>query len=191
MNFVNIIAAAEGHAETAVAESGQAGLFESLGLDIKQLAINTIAFLILVGILARFVYPALIKAIDGRREAIENSLEAAKKSQEASEDAEKRVEALLADARKDADEIVARSQSEAQAMIAEAEAKAKQRADQLVADARSQLDAEVVKARAALKKDTLKLVAAATEKIVEERLDADKDAKLIESAIAKEAGGKA
>jgi len=186
MYFVNIIAAAEAHAETAAAESGNASLFESLGLDIKQLAINTVAFLILVTILGKFVYPVLIKAIDSRREAIEKSLADARKSQEASEDAEKRVEALLAEARKEADEIVARSHSEAQAMVSDAETKARQRAEQLVSDARSQLDAEVVKARAALKKDTLQLVALATEKVVEDRLDTSKDAKLIESAIAKQ-----
>lgn len=191
MNFVNIIAVAEGHAETVVADSGQAGLFESLGLDLKQLIINAVAFLILVAILARFVYPTLIKTIDSRREAIETSLEEAKKSQEASEDAEKRVEALLVEARKEADEIIARSNTEAATMVAEGEARAKQRAEQIVADAKAQLDSEIVKARAALKKDTLKLVAMATEKVVEERLDTEKDSRLIEPAIAKESAGRA
>jgi F-type H+-transporting ATPase subunit b len=166
--------------------AGEAGLFQALGLDVKQLVINTIAFLILVAILGRFVYPVLIKSVDSRRETIEASLAEAKKSQEASEEAEKKVEALLAEARKEADEIVARSHGEAQAMVADAEAKAKQRAEQLVADAKAQLDAEVVKARAALKKDTLQLVALATEKVVGEKLDAGKDAKLIENAITAE-----
>jgi F-type H+-transporting ATPase subunit b len=166
--------------------ASEAGLFQALGLDLKQLVINTIAFLILVAILGRFVYPVLIKSIDSRRQTIEAGLAEAKKSQEASEEAEKKIEALLADARKDADEIIARSHTEAQSMVSEAETKAKQRAEQLVADARAQLDAEVVKARAALKKDTLQLVALATEKVVSEKLDAGKDSKLIEAAIAAE-----
>ena len=170
----------------ATAEAGEAGLFQALGLDIKQLVVNTVAFLILVAILARYVYPTMIKAIDSRREAIENSLAEAKKSQEAADDAEKRVEALLVQARKEADEIVARSNAESAALIAEGEAQAKKRADQIVKDARSQLDAEIVKARAVLKKDTLKLVALATERVVGERLDVTKDAKLIEDAIAQE-----
>lgn len=171
----------------AEAGAGEAGLFQALGLDIKQLVINTVAFLILVAILGRFVYPALIKAIDNRRETIEQSLAEAKEASQAADDAEKRVESLLADARKEADEIVARSHSEAQAMIAEAETKAKQRAEQLVTDARSQLEADVVKARAALKQDTMKLVAVATEKIIGDKLDASKDAKLVERAITEEA----
>jgi F-type H+-transporting ATPase subunit b len=178
MEFVTLFA--------AEAAAGKQGLFEALGLNVQQLLINSVAFLILVAILARFVYPTLIKSIENRRSTIEAGLEEAKKSQEASEEAEKRIEALLADARKDADEIVARSHTEAMTMVADAETKAKQRAEQVVADARAQLDAEVTKARAALKKDTLKLVALATEKIVDEKLDATKDAKLIESAISAE-----
>jgi F-type H+-transporting ATPase subunit b len=184
MIFSNIIFASGAEAEAVAAEAGKAGLFESLGLDLKQLLINAVAFLILVAILSRFVFPVLIKTIDSRREAIEKSLEDAKKTQEATEDAEKRVEALLATARKEADEIIARSHGEAQSMVADAETKAKQRAEQLVADARTQLNADVVKARAALKKDTLTLVALATEKVVGERMDADKDARIIEAAVA-------
>lgn len=183
MNFLTVIAAAEGHAETAAAEAGNAGLFEALGLDLKQLLVNGIAFLILVWILSKYVYPPMIKAIDSRRETIEAGLAEAKKSQEAAEDAEKRVESLLADARKEADEIVARSHKEAAAMVSEAEDKARHRADQIVKDARSQLDADIIKARAALKKDTMQLVALATEKIVREKLDDSKDARLVESAI--------
>jgi len=191
MNFINLIASAEGHVETVSVEAEKAGLFESLGLDLKQLIINTVAFLILVAILSRFVFPSLIKAIDSRRETIEASLEEAKKTQEANQDAEKRIEALLVEARKEADEIVARSHGEAQAMITDAETKAKQRADRLVADARAQLDADVLKARTALKKDMLSLVTSAAEKVVEQRLNSSEDTRLIKSAIDKQTGDKA
>ena len=181
MSLLTIVAATEAHAE-----SQKAGLFEALGLDLKQLLINAIAFLILLAILSKFVYPALIKAIDSRREQIEAGLAEAKKSQEAAEDAEKRVESLLADARKEADDIIARAQADSNATVSAAEDKAKQRADQIVKDARAQLDADVAKARAALKKDTLQLVALATEKVVGEKLDVSNDAKLVERAISGE-----
>jgi F-type H+-transporting ATPase subunit b len=179
MDVMTLFAATE-------AAAGEAGLFQALGLDIKQLIINAIAFLILLAILAKYVYPPLIKSIDSRRETIEASLAEAKKSQEASEDAEKRVEALLLEARKDADEILARSHNEAQAMIADAEGKAKTRADKIVADARVQLEAEVTKARAGLKKEMLTLVAVATEKVISQKVDTKTDAQLIENAIAQE-----
>ena len=176
-----LFAAAEEHAAESTEASGN--ILTSLGIDWKLFISQAIAFAILMGILAKFVYPVLIKSIDDRRATIEAGLEEAKKSQEASAETEKRIEQLLVEARKEADEIVARSHSESQAMVAEAETKAKQRAERIVADARTQLDAEVNKARAVLKKDTLKLVAMATEKVVNEKLDATKDAKLIEQAL--------
>ena len=56
-----------------------------------------------------------------------------------------------------------------------------------MADARTQLDTEVRKAREALKKDTVELVAAATEKIIGEKLDDRKDGALIKAALEEKA----
>lgn len=174
------------HVLTITAAASEPSLFEALGIDWKLLVEQAIAFAVLVFILAKFVYPALIKSIDQRREMIEAGLKEAKQSQEALEKAEAKVEQMLADARTEADEILARSHTEASTMVADAEKKAKERAERLVADARTQLDADVTKARAALKKDTMELVALATEKVIHEKLDAKKDAQLIERALTKE-----
>jgi F-type H+-transporting ATPase subunit b len=171
----------------AAAEHHNAGLFQALGIDVKLLIEQAVAFLILVGILAKFVYPALIKAVDGRREAIEAGLKEAKESQEAAEKAQEQVAELLEQARKDADEILARSHQEAASMVSDAEEKAKQRAEQIVADARGQLETDVRKAREVLKKDTVELVALATERVIGEKLDASKDAALVTKALAEKA----
>lgn len=171
-----------------VASSGQAspGLLQALGIDGKLLVEQAIAFLILVVILGKFVYPALVKAIDARREQIEAGMKEAKQAEEALVNAEAKVSDLLADARKEADEIIARSHQEATAMVADAEEKAKTRAEQIVADARTQLEADVRKAREALKSETIKLVALATEHVVNEKLDEKKDANLIKGALSEE-----
>lgn len=175
-----IVASAEAAKETSP------GLFEALGLDAKLLVEQTIAFLILVAILAKFVYPALIKAIDARRDQIEAGMKEAKQAEEALATAEEKVSDLLAEARKEADDIIARSHTEASTMVSEAEDRAKARAEQIVADARTQLDNDVRKAREALKSETIKLVALATEKVVNEKLDDKKDATLIRGALNQE-----
>jgi len=172
------------HALTIVASSSQPGLFQALGIDWKLLVEQAVAFLILVFILAKFVYPPLIKAIDGRRAQIEAGLEEAKESQEALAKAEVKVAELIEQARKDADDIIARSHQEATSMVSDAEDKAKQRADQIVQDARAQLASDVTKERAALKSYTIQLVAQATEHIIGEKLDAQKDERLIKKAMA-------
>jgi F-type H+-transporting ATPase subunit b len=167
-------------------ESHSPSIFEALGLNWTLLIEQAIAFLILVWILGKFVYPVLIKSIDTRREQIEAGLKEAQESRVALEQAEAKVEEALAQARADADAILARSHQEAGAMIAEAEAKAKQHAEQIVKDARMQLETDVRKARDQLKADTVSLVAAATEKVIDEKLDAKKDASLISKALKQE-----
>lgn len=163
------------------------GLLEALGINGKLLLEQGLAFLILVAVLAKFVYPALIKAIDNRRDQIEAGMKEAKEAGEALERAEAKVADMLAEARKEADGIIARSQKEAAAQVAEAEEKAKARADQIIKEARAQLDTDVAKARQTLKKDTIELVALATEKVVKEKLDPKKDAVLITEALQEKA----
>ena len=112
-----------------IASTSQPSLFEALGLNWKLLLEQGIAFLILVWILGKFVYPVLTKAIDTRRDQIEAGMKEAQASQEALEQAEQKVADMIAEARKDADDLLARSHQEAGAVIADAEAKAKERAD--------------------------------------------------------------
>ncbi|HKU18078.1 MAG TPA: F0F1 ATP synthase subunit B [Candidatus Saccharimonadales bacterium] len=170
----------------AATESSSPGLFQALGIQWQLFVEQGVAFLILVGVLAKFVYPALTKAIDDRRTQIEAGLQEAKQSQEALEQAEAKVAEMLEQARKDADDILTRTHQEAASTVAEAESKAKARAEQIVADARDQLNVDIAKAREALKRDTVELVALATERVIGEKLDAHKDAQLVQKALAKE-----
>jgi F-type H+-transporting ATPase subunit b len=172
------------HIVAATAEGGEsANLLSALGIDWALLLQQALAFLVLVAILAKFVYPALMKAVDSRREQVETSMKDAQAAEAKLAEAEEKVAGMLADARSEADDIIARTQNEANTMIAEAEDKAKTRAEQIVADAHTQLEADVRAAREALKKETVELVALATEKIVDEKVDAKKDAKLITRAL--------
>ena len=170
-------------AATESAEAGNGGLLEALGINGQLFLIQGVAFLIFLALLAKFVYPVLIKSIDKRRDAIEAGLAEAKESREALDKANDKADELLAAARKDADAVLKRSQQEAAGLVTEAEAKAKVRAERLVADAHKQLESDVAKARRDLKKDTAELVAAATERIIHEKLDVKKDANLIENSL--------
>jgi len=169
-----------------VATTSSPGLLQALGLNWQLFIEQGLAFVVLVWVLRKFVYPTLIKSIDERRNQIEAGLQEAKQSQEALEKAEVKIEKLLADARKEADEVIARSHQEATTMIADAEAKAKVRGEQIVKDAHAQLDADITKARTMLKTETVKLVALATEQIISEKLDEHKDARLIKTALDEE-----
>jgi F-type H+-transporting ATPase subunit b len=167
-------------------EASNPGLLQALGIDGKLLIQQAIAFLILVAILRKFVYPVLIKSIDDRRQAIEAGQENAKKSAELLEQTEAKVATMLKEARSSGDDLLKRAQSEATTVVSDAEDKAKVRAEQIVRDAHSQLEAEIVKARQTLKKDTIHLVATATERIIHEKVDSAKDTQLIDRALQEE-----
>lgn len=169
-------------AETAHSTEKTSAL-DTLGIDPKQLVFHIIAFGILVFVLAKWVFPVLIKAVDDRQAKIESGLKAAKQATDDLEKAEAKITKLLAEARKESADIVATAHKEATSMVEEAEAKARKKADHIVAEAKTQLDGEVLKARIALQQETRQLVADATEKIIGQKLTASADEKLIEKAL--------
>ena len=176
IHALQLMATAESHAEGG-------GLFSALGIDWQLLGLQGIAFLILVFLLGKFVYPKLVAAIDAREKAISESVEAASKAEAKAEEAQAEVKKVLSDARKEAGEIVATAKKEATAQVEAAEAKAKKRAEHIATEAKEQLAQDITKAKAELRRETTELVALATEKIVRDKLDANRDGKLIEAAL--------
>lgn len=158
-------------------------VLQTLGIDGKLLIFQIIGFLLLFWLLRKFVFPTLIRAVDERQKAIEVGLKEAAEAKKALEESETRVEELLAQARKQADEILAATQKEANDIIGDAENKATRRAETIVTEARADFQNELQTVRRELKNETRKLVAAATEQILGEKLDAKKDASLVEAVI--------
>ncbi|MBI3888974.1 F0F1 ATP synthase subunit B [Candidatus Saccharibacteria bacterium] len=159
------------------------GIFGALGIDITMLVLQAIAFLILVVLLGKFVYPVLIKAVDDRQEKIEESVKAAQAAEEKAESAQENIAALLKEARKEAKEIVTTAKDEATAMVEASDKKAKQRSEKIVADAHEQIEKDVIAARKALHNDTIELVALATEKVIGKTMSSNVDDKVIAAAV--------
>lgn len=158
-------------------------VFSALGIDWKLLIIQIVAFLILVWILKRYVYPFLIKSVDERQAKIEESTLAADEAKAKAEAAEADIEKLMVRARKDAKDIVATAKDEATAAVEAAEAKAMTRADKIVASAKEQIDKDVIAAQKTLHNQTIDLVASATEKILGSTVDNKIDQKVVAKAI--------
>lgn len=158
-------------------------IFASLGIDWTLLALQGIAFLILVVLLGKFVYPVFVRIIDERQEKLNASTEAAEQAEQKAEAAQDEVAKLLKEARKEATEIVATAKNEALAMIDGSDKKAKSRADKIVADAHEQIEKDVIAARKQLHNDTIELVALATEKVLGKVVNEKTDEKVIAAAV--------
>lgn len=161
----------------------QGGILGTLGIDVKLLIFQTIAFLLLLWLLAKFVFPKLGAMLEKREKLIEDSVKAAKEAEAAATKASDETAKLMKKARKDADEVVSSAKAEAAAMVEKAEKKSRERAEQIVADAEAEIKNDIEKARTVLKKETIELVAAATEKVVGKAVSADVDAQIIKSAV--------
>ena len=175
-NFLTQFASSE-----AVAE--KTDLFSSIGVDWELLILQTIAFLVLLWFLKKFVYPPLVAMLDKREAQIEESTRAAVEASKRASESQEKVDKLLAQARSEAREIVATAKSEAGAMLTDAEAKSKQQAENIVAQAQDSIAKEVLAAKKALHNETIELVAQATEKVVGKTVNAKVDNSVIKAAL--------
>lgn len=162
-----------------LAETQTSGL-----LDINaSFWIEVVAFLLMLGILARWVYPRIIEAAEARQRAMAAELEAAEKArleaQAELEQARKRLE----EARAQAQEVISGAGKSADQLRAEQRKRAEEEAGRLVERARQDIDAERQKAIDSVRAEVATLVVEATEKVVGETLDAAKHRRLIDEAI--------
>lgn len=170
---INILASA--------APSGD--LLGMLGIDWVSLAINIIAFLILMWFLGRFVYPPLSRSLDKREADIEAAATAAAETREAAERTQAEVDKLLGKARRDAADILATAKTEATEMLARSDRKAREQAEALVTAARSDIERELVTARKTLYNDALDLVVAATARVTSQTVDVKSDSQLVAKSL--------
>ncbi len=169
------------NAEAHAAE--KADLFGSLGIDWKLLILQSVAFLILLFVLSKWVYPPLAAMLDKREKDLRTAEKAAKSARENADKTEKMINASMRKARAEARDIVASARNEAAEIVEAAAKKAEARAEGIIEAARTEIAGEVAAARQALHNETLQLVAEATGTLVNEKLDAKKDGKLIEKAL--------
>jgi F-type H+-transporting ATPase subunit b len=166
-------------AQTSDSSSGL-GAFQ---LNLKDLVIQLITFVLVLLVLRKWVVPKLVETMDKRRETLEQSLVNAKATEEALAKAEVRAEEILSRARAQADEALAEAKDAGVDIVAKAETAAAARAELIVKEAESRLNEEREKLRTELRAELADLVADATEKIIHEKLDQKRDMSLIERAI--------
>ena len=167
----------------ATASAAQPGLFGSLGIDWKLLLLQTIAFLILLAILRKVVYPPLIAALDKRDKDLRDSAEAAESAHQTADATEKMTAELMRKARAEASDIVAAARDEASQVVEAASQKAAAKAEAIVAAARDDIAKEVATARQQLHDQTLELVTEATGTVLRQKITSKTDARLIADAI--------
>lgn len=169
--------------------SGSSDILGTLGIDIKLLVMQTIAFLLLLWLLSKFVFPKLGAMLEAREKSIDESVKAAHEAEANALKSKEQTAKLMKEARKQADEALLSAKTEATAMVDAAEKKARERSEKIVAEAEAEISRNVAAAKKTLRNETLGLVAEATEKVVRKLVDAKVDKTVVAEAV-KEAEGK-
>ena len=160
-------------------------LIETFHIDVKLLLAQIINFAIVFLVLYFFALKPLMKAMRERSEKIEKSLEDAKKIEEKLAIAEVEYRAEIARAKKDAIDILDKAKIAADGKKKDIITRAKEEVGQIINQEKAKMQSEKAAVLKEIKKEVAELVVASIEKILEERLDAKKDAELIKKAIKK------
>jgi len=157
----------------------EAGLLAINGTLIAEI----LAFLLMLGVLAKWVYPPIVRAAEARQKQIKQQLEQAEKARK---EAEERLEAARAEilrAREQAGKIIDQANRAAERIQQEAQEKAREEARRIVEAARRDIDAERQRAIHSIRLQMADIVTEAVRRIVGESLDGERHRKLIEATI--------
>ena len=165
--------------------AGVAGVIEINGTVIVEL----VTFLIMLAILARYVYPEVVKVAEARQRAIAEQLKEAERARTEAEQRLTEAEAKLNDARKTAQGVIDAATKSGERLRQEQKQKAEEESKRTVEAARKEIEAERERAVQSVRSEVANLVVAATEKVIGETLDDDKHRQLIDKAILEVASG--
>jgi F-type H+-transporting ATPase subunit b len=155
----------------------------ALGIDGKAFIIQLVTFVLAFLVLQKFAFKPILKVMDQRRKTIEDGVKIGEDMKKQQAELTKKVDAELAKARSEADGVIAGAQEAARQVAADAETKATKKTEVMLAEAKSRIQQEEARSRKRIMGDVVGLISEATEAIIDEKVDAKKDAQLIDKAL--------
>lgn len=142
-----------------------------------------LTFLILVGLLTKFAWGPLMKALDERQETIRKSLNDADQAKLELERLHQESARIISEARAEAQSVVAKSRIEAEAVREELKRKAKGEADALLRGAERQIQLETAKAVQEIRHEVVDLSLAVASKLIKKNLSQEGNDALIRDSL--------
>jgi F-type H+-transporting ATPase subunit b len=143
-----------------------------------------VVFVLLLLILKRFAYPALLGAVEARERALQQQLDEAERNRAESAALLAEHKKLLAEARGQAHALLVEARTSAEKERALAMERTMQEQQQLLERARRDIGDERDRAIAELRREAVDLSLAAASKLIGERLTSETDRKLVQEYLA-------
>ncbi|WP_316151878.1 F0F1 ATP synthase subunit B [Cupriavidus sp. BIC8F] len=131
-----------------------------------------VVFFILWWVVAKFIWPPLVKALDERATKIADGLAAAEKGKAELELANKRVDQAMAEARTEGAQRVADAEKRAQLTADEIKQNAQAEAARIIAQAKAEAEQQVTRAREELRDQVAVLAVKGAEQILKREVNA-------------------
>ena len=154
-----------------------------ISLEWQQILTHIVGFVIALWILKKYAWKPLLNMIDERRELIQSDFDKAKEELESAEKLHADYEARMKEAETEARAKIQDAIREGQGVAAEIKETARNDSRDLIERAKEELSRDVDKAKVQLKMDIVRMTLAATEKMIDEKLDEAKHRELIEGFI--------
>ncbi len=145
---------------------------------------QVISFAIFVWFCMKFVWPALIAAMEERQKKIADGLDAADRAMRDLELAQDKATDQLKEAKLQAAALIEEAKKRSTQIIEESKDKAREEGERLKAAAQADIDQELNRAREELRGQLATLVVAGAEKILERTIDRDANRDLIDQLAA-------
>lgn len=155
----------------------------ALGISGQAFLIQLVTFLLAFLILRQWAFKPIVRLLRERRETIDRGVHLGQQMQKEQAELEHKIGKALYDARAKADDIIAMAETRSRQLTQAAEEKASTKADSIVAAAQGRIAQDTARARRKLEGEVVGLISEATEAIIDEKVDAKKDAALIDKAI--------
>ena len=149
---------------------------------------TTFVFLALLGILWKFAWGPVLRAVEAREARIQGTLDQAATEREAAERLLAEHRAQMADARRQAQQLMAEGREAGERLRQETEERARTEGRVLIERARETIEREREAAVETLRRESVELALAAAARLMRERLDEAADRELVTGYLDEVAG---
>ena len=143
-----------------------------------------IAFLIILAVLSKLVWPSVLEMMEKRQAKIQADLDEAERSKREAAEEVKSYESKILEAHHEADAIIAKAKKEAEEVRSQVLAKAQREAADIIAKAHGAVDSERHKAMIELSSSVVDLSVEIASKIIGNDLSEDEQRRLAEKYLA-------
>src|SRR5881398_1653553 len=162
----------------------QEGEFTPFSINTGLIFWTIVVFGVLLALLWRFGWPAILKTVEDRERRIQQQLEEAERARTEAARLLEEHKRMAATAKAEAQELIAKAKAVAEKERAALLAKAREEYDELLKRARKDIQEEREKAILALRREAVDLSIAAASKLLEAQLDTETNRRLVTEYLA-------